>query len=74
MSGLGVKELRKFHEALLGKMAVELILSRGSFTSQNYQFNVWGWKGLLEMYVPRKSSIWWRDLYEMCDGKKNLDG
>lgn len=54
MSGLGVKELRKFHEALLGKMAVELILSRGSFTCQNYQFNVWGLERSLRNVCAKK--------------------
>ena len=60
--GLGVKDIRSFNTALLGKWKWKLFQKQGELWARVIESKYGGWRSLNETPRANKESIWWKDL------------
>ena len=66
--GLGVKNLKDFKEALLGKWRWSLFHEEGSLWCEVLKSKYDSWHGLLREGELLPKSLWWKDLKKICGG------
>lgn len=71
--GLGIKNIRRFNEALLGKWRWNLFHEENALRKEILVSKYNGWSGLVsEVESERDFSIWWRDLRLVCGSRSEV--
>jgi len=60
--GLGLKDIKTFNLALLGKWKWSLFQHQGELWARVLDSKYGGWRSMVEVTRGTNESIWWRDL------------
>ena len=63
--GLGLKDIKSFNTALLGKWEWNLMHHKGELWAKVLDSKYGGWRGLAEVDRVGHKCIWWRDLQKV---------
>ena len=64
--GLGIRDLTKFNQALLGKWKWDLFHHQGELWARVLDSKYGGWRSLDGNNTPQAVSKWWYDLKKVC--------
>jgi len=68
--GLGIKDIKSFNMALLGKCKWRLGTEKTGLWKDIIDSMYRSWRNLNDAQCPRGKSLWWRDLKSTCGGSK----
>ena len=64
--GLGVRDLRAFNLALLGKWIWRLVTKKGGLWKELLHSKYEGWRELRNTWHLKSNSLWWRDIRKIA--------